>query len=198
MTTTIDTISTMLDELAVKHGRISDTAIGFGVRTRRYRSLENQPNIDIVVDVSEAGKYLTIVAPLAFRIDGEHRAVAFETCLRFQWSYKMVRFEFDARDGEVRPSIHVPLMDSPLGKDQLGRLLGCLVQLCDEIHPLLVAALESGQMMPDQEAPSAQMAPLLERLSELSPEQLELLLSAVAASPTDTPTEAPTGDEAAA
>ena len=61
-----------------------------------------------------------------------------------QWRTKMIQFEFDARDGEVRPVVEFPLEDAELTMLQLHRALIGLLQLVDRYHPELEHCLATG------------------------------------------------------
>jgi hypothetical protein len=61
-----------------------------------------------------------------------------------QWKTKLIQFEFDARDGEVRPVIEFPLEDAPLTSKQLLRCLSGMTELVDKYHLVLMRVLDQG------------------------------------------------------
>ena len=197
MTTTIDTIGTHLDGCGFKHKLISSTRLTLMFHTDHYRNRDDDASLGLVVEVANDGRFVLIVAPRAFQIEGEHRAAAIETCLRFQWTYRLVRLEFDHRDGELRLSVNLPVFDGDLTRAQLGAAIGMMVELCDELYPALTAVLRTGEMpVFGGGAQGGRVAAVAERLATLTPEQLDLLLAAVTDSePNDEP-HAPAGSVA--
>ena len=57
---------------------------------------------------------------------------------------KLLKMEFDDRDGEVRAVIELPLEDTQLSLGQLSRCLTTLAYLIDRIDPLLRRTLKEG------------------------------------------------------
>ena len=87
-----------------------------------------------------------------------------------QWRTKLIQFEYDAKDGEVRPVVEFPLMDAPLTGAQLMRAVNGLVELVDSYHPVLRRALDGGVVEFDTDDGEAEMLSAL--LSGYSPETL--------------------------
>jgi len=65
--------------------------------------------------------------------------------LAISWEVKMLRFEYDPTDGEVRASIELPIEDSLLTEGLFNRCLSGLIQLVDSLAmPRLNAVLATG------------------------------------------------------
>ena len=60
------------------------------------------------------------------------------------WKTKMIQFEYDDSDGEVRAIIEFPLEDAELTRRQLLRSVQALVQIVDKYHPVIYKALREG------------------------------------------------------
>jgi len=179
MTVTPAHISEHLTRLGLEH-RVDGNVVHFGIATRTYRCPSGQPGLRIAVEVSDRGSYLSLMAPVAFVVEGDHAAAVFETCLRFQYLYRLLRFEFDPTDGELRLSAHIPLHDGTLGDAQFDECLMLLIRLAERVYPILMAAMTSGEVMPFETDRRAQrIGQVVQRLAELSADELETLLAAL-------------------
>lgn len=187
MATTLDTICSHLDQLGLRYRR-GDDEIGLSYRTERYRALDDEPRLIVVCRVVDNGHYLKVFAPRAFETGERHRDAVLESCLRFQWQYRLVRIELDPSDGELRPAVHLPLMDAELGVHQLGMTLHLFVSLCNTLYDVIQAAQQDGTVMPEDYGDSVtahrdRARELAERLAALPPEEIEFILAALAATP---------------
>lgn len=187
MTISIDTIARHLEASDVRFERRGEHALALGFQMRTYRDLDGHAVLRMTIEADEDGRHVRVAAPFAFRIEGDNAAAAIETCLRFQWSFRLVRLEYDPTDGEVRPTIHLPVYDGTITLAQLQGVIGIMGGTCDQLYPALASALESGVAASFDDGPSAHVLDVVDRLAELSPEELELLIQAVrsAASPDD-------------
>jgi hypothetical protein len=102
----------------------------------------------IVVQLDEEGRFFRLFAPqvLAGVKDHPHKAAILQTMLAISWETKMLQWEYDPSDGEIRAIIEFPLEDSILTEKQFNRCLSGLVQLVDNVAlPRLKAVMETGQ-----------------------------------------------------
>jgi hypothetical protein len=76
---------------------------------------------------------------------------------------KMVQFEYDPDDGEIRPIIEFPLEDAKLTRRQICRCLHAIAQIIDKHHESIIDALSHG-ITP--ETPKANIAAYEEFLSQ--------------------------------
>ncbi len=102
----------------------------------------------IVVQLDEEGRFFRLFAPqvLAGVKDHPYKAAILQTMLAISWETKMLQWEYDPSDGEIRAIIEFPLEDSILTEKQFNRCLSGLVQLVDNVAlPRLKAVMETGQ-----------------------------------------------------
>jgi hypothetical protein len=98
--------------------------------------------------------------------------------LSISWETKMLQWEYDPSDGEIRAIIEFPLEDSTLTEKQFNRCLHGLVQIVDEMAmPRLNVVMETGKDPGDLEAGER----LLLTLQEEAPGLLEMLERAMEA-----------------
>jgi hypothetical protein len=144
MATTLDEICKYLDEENLRyHRRESDIITGFG--TQRYLDSEGQNGIRVVIAPSENGGYLEIFCPGAYNCaQSPHKAIALQALLLISWRTKLVQFEFDEYDGEIRVKIEFPLEDALLTKRQLFRCVTGIAQIVDQFDPMIRGVLERG------------------------------------------------------
>jgi hypothetical protein len=134
----------------------------------------------IVVQLDEDGEFFKLFAPrvLAGVKDHPHKEAILQTMLSISWETKMLQWEYDPTDGEIRAIIEFPLEDSTLTERQFNRCLQGLVQLVDEMAmPRLKVVMETGKDPGDLEAGER----LLLTLQEEAPGLLDMLEKAMEA-----------------
>ncbi|MCS7225849.1 MAG: hypothetical protein NZ821_02530 [Gloeomargarita sp. SKYB31] len=107
----------------------------------------NMERLVLVIALEENGEFFKLYAPQVLQIRNHpHQAAALQTLLTIAWETKMVQWEYDPSDGEVRAIIEFPLEDAPLTERQFVRCLDALVRIVDEkAYPRLQQTLETGQ-----------------------------------------------------
>ncbi|NMF66753.1 hypothetical protein DP113_25835 [Brasilonema octagenarum UFV-E1] len=141
---------------------------------------DNVEDFLIVVQLDEEGKYFRLFAPqvLSGVSDHPHKAAILQTMLYISWETKMLQWEYDPSDGEIRAIIEFPLEDSILTEKQFNRCLHGLVQLVDSVAiPRLMAVMETGHDPGNVELGER----ILLSIQEQSPGLLDLLEKAMEA-----------------
>jgi hypothetical protein len=146
MATTLETVAAHLKAEGLKFEVHADRAAVFtGFQTNLYRDTEGRNAIFIVVDLQEEGRYVRVIAPNCYSYkDGPHRDALFQACLMISYATKMVQFEYDPSDGEVRAVIEFPLEDAELTQKQLVRCVRALMEIIDHFHPTIEKAMKAG------------------------------------------------------
>jgi hypothetical protein len=67
-----------------------------------------------------------------------------QSLLQISLMSKMVQFEYDADDGEIRAIIEFPLEDAALTSRQLMRCIHGLVKVMDRNHSTIIDAIKHG------------------------------------------------------
>lgn len=141
---------------------------------------ENVDEFLIVVQLDEDGEFFKLFAPqvLGGVKNHPHKTAILQTMLCISWETKMLQWEYDPTDGEIRAIIEFPLEDSTLTERQFNRCLAGLVQIVDTVAmPRLTAVMETGQDPGDEEMGER----LLLTLQEEAPGLLEMLERAMEA-----------------
>jgi hypothetical protein len=141
---------------------------------------ENLQDFLIVIQLDEDGEFFELFAPrvLSGVKDHPHKAAILQTMLCISWETKMLQWEYDPSDGEIRAIIEFPLEDSTLTERQFNRCLYSLIELVDEIAlPRLQAVMETGEDPGD----ITEGERLLLRLQEEAPGLLNALEKAMEA-----------------
>jgi hypothetical protein len=108
-------------------------------------------NIDdflIVIQLDEEGKFFKIFAPEILSDVKEHpyKEAILQTMLSISWETKMLQWEYDPADGEIRAIIEFPLEDSTLTERQFFRCLSGLIEMVDNFAmPRLQEVMETGR-----------------------------------------------------
>ncbi|MEM9923519.1 MAG: hypothetical protein ACFB2X_28100 [Rivularia sp. (in: cyanobacteria)] len=134
----------------------------------------------IVVQLDEEGKFFRVFAPqvLSGVKDHPHKAAILQTMLVISWETKMLQWEYDPSDGEIRAIIEFPIEDSTLTEKQFNRCLSGLIQLVDSVAiPRLQEVMETGHDPGNVEIGER----LLLSIQEQAPGLLDLLEKAMEA-----------------
>lgn len=174
MATSISELSAFLDENDIRHSAPDDETIVTGFSNLdHFRDADDEAHIQVVIRLEEDGRYVKVFAPNAYVIPLDDAGPVLQACAMIQWRTKLVQFEYDETDGELRPIVEFPLMDAPMTADQLMRCVTGLVGLVDHYHPVLAQARDAGEIVFPGEGDAASDVDRLSRLlGGFSPEVL--------------------------
>jgi len=140
----LDQLEQFFRERRLKYRREPDRLVT-GFATRNFRDERGQEGVAIVARLSEGGKYLELTAPGLYRSHGcEHPAALFQALLDATMRTKLIRFEHDPADGEIRCTVECPIEDGTLTAKQFQRMLDCLAEAVDRWHPVIRRAMDEG------------------------------------------------------
>lgn len=166
MAVTLVEMEERLKEVGIQHYDMREHYIVFGMETEHYAAPNGENVLRLVLELTEEGQYFKLFAPRAYVITGEHVDAFLRAAAMVQWRTKLIQFEYDESDGEVRPIIEWPVQDGTVTMHQLGRSLHGIVQLVEQFHPVLERARVDGVVeFPDtKEAMIERLEALLARL----------------------------------
>jgi hypothetical protein len=143
MSVTIAEVSARLGEipgLKVLPGVQPDT-VRLAFATQRFVDPDtNSKALVVVVRLEENGEYIKVFSPHAFEAKGRHAGDVLKACMEIQWETKLIQFEYDESDGEIRPIIEWPIEDGTVTAKQLARAIMGLALLVDRYAPVLEQA----------------------------------------------------------
>ena len=173
MAVTLEQIKGMLDELGLRYiadeEKIGKNEIALYMKTEHYRDKDGDNALLIIIKLLEDGEYIEIFAPSAFKIKGKNVDAFLKAAAMIQWKTKLIQFEYDDTDGEVRPVVEFPIEDGTITTKQLGRCVHGLAELVDRYYPVLDKALKEGVIDFDDEM-KALLGELINMLQELRDE----------------------------
>lgn len=141
---------------------------------------ENTDQFVIAIELEEEGEFFKLFAPriLSGVQDHPYKEAILQTMLSISWETKMLQWEYDPTDGEIRAIIEFPLEDAILTERQFYRCLSGLVEIVDDIAlPRLQTVMETGKDPGDVEMGER----LLLAIQEEVPGLLEVLERAMEA-----------------
>ncbi|NLF17285.1 MAG: hypothetical protein GX595_08510 [Lentisphaerae bacterium] len=154
MSTTLSEIAAFLDQAGLKFKLDEDRNVAYlGFNTKTYTDGEGEHHMVVVIGVQERGEYIVFAAPQVYSCPPGHRhaAAVMELMARLHWASKLVAFEYDYRDGEIRASVRLVLEESPLTDRQFRRCLFGLPSCLDDFHEAFRRALDSGDVIDPME-----------------------------------------------
>jgi hypothetical protein len=149
MGTTLDQISTYLDQYGLTYQTQPEKS-----RILIQVSINEDEKLLVVIQLDEGGRFFKLFAPevLAGVQEHPHRAAILQTMLSISWETKMLQWEYDPSDGEIRAIIEFPLEDSTLTARQFHRCFSGLVEIVGSwALPRLHEVMETGIDPGDQD-----------------------------------------------
>ena len=142
MATTYETICEFLESQEIQFQRHEGGTILVQYDTEKYRDPQGEANVLVVTKLENDGRFLKIFVPNAFSYhDGPYKAVVLQAALFVNFCSKMLQFEYDPRDGEIRAMVEFPLADSPLTEEQFFHAFHGLCGLVEEYSPFIHHAM---------------------------------------------------------
>jgi len=142
MATTYEKVCDYLTKREIQFERHEDGAILVQYNTEKYRDPKGEANVLVAIQLENEGRFLKIFVPNAFSYhEGPYKAVVLQAALFVNFQSKMLQFEYDPRDGEIRAMVEFPLEDSPLTEEQFFRAFHGLCVLVEEYSPFIHHAM---------------------------------------------------------
>ncbi|MFA0784232.1 hypothetical protein [Fervidibacter sacchari] len=107
---------------------------------------------NLIVKLIEEGEAIYLRIPYLAVVPADHPNLAKALLMLMEENdrVKVGRFCYDQNDGEIYLDWFIPLEDSTLTSQQLGRCLKSLMVLADEVGVRLKHLLETGEDLPDE------------------------------------------------
>ena len=184
MATSYDQIVKFLKNQELKHKYVDDDEdhelIITGSATKNFVDDDGDNQIRIFIELREDGEFIRFIAPQMYKYTGPHKEKVFQLCLMIMWSTKMMQYEYDPSDGEIRMTIEWPLEDAELTEKQMMRVLAAIVQFADEYHSAFKTAMATGEIkLEDENEKMSTIRQLMTSLSGMGASELQELMSAV-------------------
>lgn len=199
MATCLEQLAGFLDEYDLNYKVDKDRsailiAFACSAESGGYTTPDGEATVRLVIRVAEDGEFLSVFSPNAWNIDAcPHKAAVFEAIPSIQSQYKMLRFDYDPADGELRPNIELPLEDSSITSDQFHRLIHGLLDGIQRFDRVIRHAMETGEVSfacLEKEEPSPPASEEVLRMMELADraggiDELERLVGGEGLAPDD-------------
>ncbi len=183
MAITIDDVAKHMEAMDLKFKKRDEEHLLFAMRLKKYRDPDGDDGLRLVIRLSESGGYFELYAPQAFKATGPHVEAFLRACAIVQYRTKLIQFEYDPADGEIRPIIEFPIADGTLTQKQLARCVQGICQLVDDYYEPLKRALDEGVVeFPERNQEMGQMLGdmMQQMLAGLTPEARAALLQRLA------------------
>ena len=181
MAVTYDEIKQFLDKAKLNYFFNNDPeSIILSYSTENYIDAKGEKSLRLVIGLRENGEYFNIFAPSAYKINNtKHKLYALQAFMMTQWKTKLIQFEYDDSDGEIRPIIEFPLEDAKLGEKQFHRLLQGIVGIIDNYDPVIRKAMETGKIEFPASKSKSGLDEIIGLLASASQEELKMVIEAI-------------------
>lgn len=155
MPTTLQQLTGFLDEFELSYDANEEhqgIAIGFTFPedSTTYRDRDGDAHVQLLIRLVENGELVAILAPQAWNVETcPHKAAVFEALVALQARFKLLRFDYDPDDGEIRPNVELPLEDSTLTSKQFHRLMYAVIIGVNQLDAVVRHAMETGEVRLD-------------------------------------------------
>ena len=155
MPTTIQQVTGFLDESELTYDVKEEyEAIGIGFSldesSTTYRDPDGDAHVQLVIRVAEEGEFVAVLAPQAWNVAAcPHKAAVFEALVALQARFKLLRFDYDPEDGEIRPNVELAVEDSSLSSKQFHRLMHAVILGVQRLDRVVRHAMETGTVCLD-------------------------------------------------
>lgn len=141
----LEQLEAMFVEAGLKYRLEEEGHLLTGFATTSYENEDGRRGVAIAVSVSEDGEFLEFTAPRLYDARrGRDPGRLFQALLDITMRTKLVRFEHDPEDGEIRCTVSYPVEDGGLTRRQFRRMLEAIPKAVDRWHPVIRRVLDEG------------------------------------------------------
>lgn len=111
--------------------------IEISIDTNNYIHNNGERSIGIIFKIEEEGRLLKIIAPYLYIINKRNNTSVknlYQTLLQICWQTKLVQFEYDNENGEIRAVIETAVEDGTLTNGQINRMIETLLRVIEQYH----------------------------------------------------------------
>ncbi|MCD4751402.1 MAG: hypothetical protein K8R59_18700 [Thermoanaerobaculales bacterium] len=99
-----------------------------------------------ILRLQENGGFFEIIVPNLFKYpEGPNKLPLMQTLLNISWETKMLQWEYDPSDGEIRATIEFPLEDAVMTSRQFFRAFDGMIQFIQVYGPRVRTVIETGK-----------------------------------------------------
>lgn len=180
MAMTLQEISGLLNEVDIRHQVKEDKKYIVSVWScDKYKDHAGNKSLGVIVRLEEDGEFIKAFVPSLYKYkEGPNLPFVLEACMYVSWRTKMIQFEYDPSDGEIRAMVEFPIEDGKVTAKQLRRILGGFPYIVDEYDEMIRTAIEQGKFAPKKEDDDG-IRELLSTMGELGPEGLKELMEEI-------------------
>ena len=150
MAITLTELESLLDEIGYRYEQNDKDDLIILFNAENYVNFRGDKTFVIVIQLSEEGEYIKFFHPMAYQLTNpKTKGAALEVFASLAWRVKMVDFEFDPSDGEVRPTLDYPIEDADITPRQLQRSVTIIPRILDQFHSILEEVIETGEFKPE-------------------------------------------------
>lgn len=145
MALNLEQVEALLVEADLKY-RLEDAGhLLTGFATSSYENGQGFRGVAIAISVDEEGEFLEFSAPRLYDASRcRDPGKLFQALLDITMRTRLVRFEHDPSDGEIRASVTFPVEDGTLTLRQFRRMLEAIPKAADHWHAAIRRAIDLG------------------------------------------------------
>lgn len=146
MKKTTTTLRKILRKAGIKHAEEARSGgLLFWVGTKNYANTDGREALALVARLDD--DWFQLLAPFAFQdSEGDHREAVHRACSFINLRFKLIKACLDDRDGELRLTAELPIVDGKVGAAHVDKVLAPMLLIADAIHPYVQQAIEKGNV----------------------------------------------------
>lgn len=113
--------------------------------TREFTNIQGDKLVPLLITIQEKGEFVRIISPSVFDLQKcNHPNALVKALLETAFKTKLVKWELNGKDGEVRASVDIPIENSRLKKKQFLRCLVSIPVILDQYYQSIKDAMDNG------------------------------------------------------
>jgi len=165
----------LLEELKIAIDDRDDELILITMNTETYENREGENIMKILITPGKSShvvETIMVIVPFCYILAPNMNTSALHEFFLVQnFSYPLVKFSYDAQDGEIQARVDLAVGNKPMEKEQLAYALAALHNTMENIHDTVVALIAQKPSFKDSEQRKAEN--IVDRALSSSKESIE-------------------------
>ena len=143
----VDDLKQLVSESGLNFQELTEEKLHVVHRTEIYKNTDGESVLAFIIELAQEGTILRLHCPMALNASSGDTEAYLAACMEVQARTLLVKFEYDDDDGEICPSIELPIgEDGLVTVQQFRRCMGVMLVIIDKNWDALETARETGNI----------------------------------------------------